>query len=117
VLGESKSDLSGENVDLLGSRSQEIAYSIYNVVPSSESDSDDDYEVFMVGQNDVPSDQTEEEIAQGATTEITRSKKLVKVKKKHMSPRDQNGDLASSDEEERDVVTSQRHHPKFDRRH
>jgi hypothetical protein len=78
--------------------------SIYNIAPSSESDCDDDHKVFMVGQNNVPGDQTEKEIAQAAPAEIARSKKLAKdvekaVRKKHMSPQDQNDDLVVSDED------------------
>jgi hypothetical protein len=59
VSGESESDLSGESIDHLDSRSQEIADSIYIATSSSESESNGDREVFVVGQNDVPDDQTE----------------------------------------------------------
>jgi hypothetical protein len=53
MLGESELDLSGENVDHLGSHFQETTDLISNFMPSSESDSDNDYEVFMVGQNNA----------------------------------------------------------------
>jgi hypothetical protein len=37
--------------------------SIYNSTTLSESDSDGDHEIFMVGQGEPPTNQTEEEIA------------------------------------------------------
>jgi hypothetical protein len=75
MLGESESDLSRENVDHIISRFQETTYSIYNGAPPSESDSDDNCEVIMVGHNDALGDQTEE-IAEATATKITRSKKF-----------------------------------------
>jgi hypothetical protein len=68
-----------------------------------------------------PINQTEEEIAQTATTKIERSERLVRntdkaAEQKHMSPQNQNGDLARFDEEG-DGATSGGHHPKFHRRH
>jgi hypothetical protein len=50
-------------VDHFKSHSQEVVDSFHNVAPPSESNSDDDREVFMVGQSDVLGNQTEEEIA------------------------------------------------------
>jgi hypothetical protein len=41
-------------------------------MPSSESDSDNDREVLMVGQSDFPEDQTEQEIAEVAAAVIAR---------------------------------------------
>jgi hypothetical protein len=74
MLGESESDLSRENVDHFGSHGQKIIVSIYNVSSSSGFDSNDDREVFMVGQNDVPGDQIEEEITQATTVKIVGSR-------------------------------------------
>jgi hypothetical protein len=70
MSGESKSDLSRENASHLGSHCPKMVDLIYNVMPFSESDSEGNREVFMVGQGDAPADQIEEEIAQVATMEI-----------------------------------------------
>jgi hypothetical protein len=45
---------------------------MYNVMSSSWSNSNDDHKVFMVGQNDMPGDQTEEEIAHATIAELMR---------------------------------------------
>jgi hypothetical protein len=74
MLGESESDLSRENVDHFGSHDQKTIVSIYNVSSSSGFDSNDDREVFMVGQNDVPGDQIEEEITQATAVKIVGSR-------------------------------------------
>jgi hypothetical protein len=78
VPGEFELDLSGENVDHLGSCFPETTDPIYGFAWSLESDSDNDHEVFMLGQGDTLVDQIEQGIAEGATAKITRSKKLAK---------------------------------------
>jgi hypothetical protein len=63
--------------------------SIYNFAPSLESESNNDWEIVMVGQSDVHGDQTEQEIVEAVTAEISTSNKPAKdaekaVGKRHM---------------------------------
>jgi predicted Zn-dependent peptidase len=51
---------------------------IYNIMAFSESNSEDDQEVFMLGQGDVTANQTKEEITQAAATKITRLERLAR---------------------------------------
>jgi hypothetical protein len=88
VSRESESDPSGENVNHLEPCFPKKADRIYTFASSSESNFDNDHEVFMLGQGDAPADQAEEEIAEATVVEITRSKKLAKdaqktTRKKH----------------------------------
>jgi hypothetical protein len=85
--GEYEPDLSRENVDHIRSRFHETMNLIYNVTSSSESNSDNGHEVFMVGLLLLRS----QEIAKAAIAEIIRSKKLAMDMEKaagmkHMSP-------------------------------
>jgi hypothetical protein len=61
----------------------------YGFMPSLESDSDNIREVFMLGQNGPLADQTDQEIADAATAEITTSKKLTKDAKRSRPGRSQ----------------------------
>jgi hypothetical protein len=89
----------------------------YGFMPSSESDTDNIREVFMLGQNDPQADQTDQEIVDATAAEITRSKKLTKdVKKaagkKLIPPQGRDGKLTSTDEDDGDDTNSRGHHPK-----
>jgi hypothetical protein len=64
VLREFESDLFKEDVGHLGSCHPNMEDSIYNVIALSESDSEGDREVFMMGKGGAPADQTKEEIDQ-----------------------------------------------------
>jgi hypothetical protein len=62
------------------------------------------------GQGDAPADQSKEEIAKAAITEIVRSNKLAKdmekaTEKKHVSPPNRDNDHADSDEDGGDGAT------------
>jgi hypothetical protein len=64
----------------------------------------------MVGQGDVPIENTEEEIARAAEAEITRSERPTRnankeVGKKHTSPRDRHGGTVNSDDNAGDGAT------------
>jgi hypothetical protein len=104
MLGEPKLDLIEENVDHFEVCRPNMTDLSYNVTALSKSDFKADREVFMVGQGNVPTDQMEEEIAEATAAEVARSERLARnvekaARKRHMSPRDQNNDLANSDED------------------
>jgi hypothetical protein len=73
--GESKSGLSGDNVDHFGSRYPKEVDPIYDFVTFLEFDSDNDCEIFMLGQGDAPANQTKQEIAEAAGAEIKEASK------------------------------------------
>jgi NADH dehydrogenase FAD-containing subunit len=84
-----------------------------------ESDFKGDWEVFMVGQGDALVEQTEEEVAQAAETEIARAEKLARniekvVEKRNTSPHNRHDGLAVLNEDSRDGAAPRGHHPKFD---
>jgi hypothetical protein len=72
-------------------------------MPLLEPDSDGSDEVFMVGQGDPPTDQTEAETAQAAEAKIAQAARLAReadkaARKRHHSQQDDSG--ASEDEDE-----------------
>jgi hypothetical protein len=63
TLGESELDLTRDSTGQCRVCCPIMIDSIYNSTTLSESDSDGDHEIFMVGQGEPPTNQTEEEIA------------------------------------------------------
>jgi hypothetical protein len=91
-------------------------------MPSSKSNSVNSHEVFMLGQNDPPVDQTDQEIVDAAAAEIARSKKLAKhaekaAGKKPIPAQGRDSELASIDEDDGDDTTSGGHHQKHNHCH
>jgi hypothetical protein len=115
---ESEWGSSGNDVDHFGTRFLEASDPICGFMPISEHDSDNDCEVFMVGQGDTLGDQTEGEIVAAAAAKIARSEQLAKSMEKATGKRhashDWGSELTGSDEDSGDGTTSGGHHPKYD---
>jgi hypothetical protein len=111
-MGESELDPSGDCIDHNGVCCPEVADPIY--MPSSGSDSDDGWEVFMVRQGEPPN-LIAEEIAREAEEEIARAARLAwqghnANGKRHQQWQDDSG---AFDGEAENGVNSGVHHPKF----
>jgi hypothetical protein len=84
--------------------------------PSSESDSENDGEVYMVGQGNQPPEKTTKEIQREAEEEIACAKHLARELDKRKGHNILQDDSDGSTDECIDGAPSRRHHPKFNSR-
>jgi hypothetical protein len=76
-----------------------------------ESDSKGECEIFMVGQGELPANQTKKEIARAVEAEIARVERLARnadkaAEKRHTSPRDQHDGSRDSNDKVGDGAAS-----------
>jgi hypothetical protein len=115
VLGEMDSDPTQDKVD------HTLAVPVATTDPiyqsSSESNSEDIGEVYMVGQGDLSPAKTTEEIQREAEEEMARSAHLARQIDKRKGHNNLQDDSGVSEDEPGDEAPSMRHHPKFNSWH